>query len=128
MIILDTDVLIEILDRRSQKGDEALQRLRREEDREISTTAINLHEILYGLHKFAKPVKEVLLLPVLNFTREDAVLSSNIELEAESRGIPIRRADAMIAALAINNEASLYTFDSKHFGRLRSFGLKVFTS
>ena len=36
----------------------------------ISTTAINLHEILYGLQKYAKPIKEILLLPVLNYTKK----------------------------------------------------------
>jgi len=41
--------------------------------------------------------------------------SSKIELEAESKGMPIRRTDAMIAAITINNGATLYIFDSKHF-------------
>jgi len=72
---LDTDVLIEIFDKKSETGDEALKRiLERGED--ISITAINLHEILYGLQKYAKPVREVLRLPVLNFTKRDANLSA----------------------------------------------------
>ena len=37
MIILDTDILIEIIDKRSDKGDEALKRiLEREKDRHNS--------------------------------------------------------------------------------------------
>jgi len=125
MIILDTDVLIEIFDKKSETGDEALKRiLERGED--ISITAINLHEILYGLQKYAKPVREVLRLPVLNFTKRDANLSAKIELEAESRGTPIRRTDAMIAAITINNGASLYTLDLKHFQPLKALGLKHF--
>lgn len=51
MIILDTDVLIEILDRKSEKGDEILQRIRQSRE-DVAITAINLHEILYGLWKF----------------------------------------------------------------------------
>ena len=125
MIILDTDVLIEIFDKKSETGDEALKRiLERGED--ISITAINLHEILYGLQKYAKPVREVLLLPVLNFTKRDANLSAKIELEAESTGTPIRRTDAMIAAITLNNGASLYTLDLKHFQPLKALGLKLF--
>jgi len=125
MIILDTDVLIEIFDKKSETGDEALKNiLERGED--ISITAINLHEILYGLQKYAKPVREVLRLPVLNFTKRDANLSAKIELEAESRGTPIRRIDAMIAAITINNGASLYTPDLKHFQPLKALGLKLF--
>ncbi len=125
MIILDTDVLIEIFDKKSERGDEALKRiLERGED--ISITAINLHEILYGLQKYAKPVREVLRLPVLSFTKRDANLSAKIELEADSRGTPIRRTDAMIAAITLNHGASLYTLDLKHFQPLEALGLKLF--
>jgi len=125
MIILDTDVLIEIFDKRSKKGDEALKRIL-ESGEDIAITAINLHEILYGLQKYAKPVREVLLLPVLNFTRRDASLSAKMELEAESRGTPLRRTDAMIAATTLNNGATIYTLDLKHFQPLRALGLKLF--
>jgi predicted nucleic acid-binding protein len=125
MITIDTDVLIEILDKKSRKGDEALKQILQSGE-EICTTAINVHEILYGLHKYGKPVKEILLLPVLHYMKKDAALSSKIELEAEERGSPIRRTDAMIAAITINSGASLYTFDLKHFNPLKSLGLKLF--
>ena len=125
MIVLDTDVLIEIFDVKSEKGDEALEKVL-ESGESISITAINLHEILYGLEKYAKPVKEVLQLPVLNFTERDASLSAKIELKAESRGAPIRRTDAMIAAITIHNSASLYTLDLRHFQPLIALGLKLF--
>ena len=125
MIAIDTDVLIEILDKKSEKGDEALKQILQSEE-EICTTAINIHEILYGLHKYEKPVKEILLLPVLNYMKKDAVLSSKIALEAEERGNSIRRTDAMIAAITINNGAVLYTFDLKHFSPLKILGLKLF--
>lgn len=126
MITIDTDVLIEILDRKSEKGDEALKQILQSGE-EISTTIINIHEVLYGLHKYGKPVKEILLLPVLNYMKKDAVLSSKIELEAEERGNPIRRTDAIIAAITMNNGATLYTFDLRHFSPLKALGLKLFT-
>jgi len=125
MIVLDTDILIEILDRKSEKGNEALKKIF-ESGESICITAINLHEILYGLQKYAKPVKEVLQLPTLSYTKKDANLSAKIELEAESRGAPIRRTDAMIAAVTVNNSASLYTLDLRHFQPLRALGLKLF--
>jgi len=125
MITLDTDVLREILDRRSKIGDEALK-LILESGEKIGTTSINLHEVLYGLQKYAKPVKEVLQLPVANYTKEDANLSAKIELDAERMGTPIRRTDAMIAAITINNGASLYTLDTKHFEPIKALGLKLF--
>lgn len=53
MRVIDTDVLIEIFDKKSEKGDETLKKIL-ESDQNISITAINLHEILYGLQKYAK--------------------------------------------------------------------------
>ena len=125
MIVLDTDVLIEIFDKRSVKGDEALSRIL-DSGEDIATTSINLHEILYGLQKYAKPVKDVLLLPVLDYTKRDAGLSAEMELKAEGMGMPIRRTDAMIAAIALNRGAALYTFDLRHFDPLKTVGLELF--
>lgn len=52
----------------------------------VSTTSVNLHEINYGLNKYAKPVREVLQLPILNYAKEDAQLSAKIEVESERAG------------------------------------------
>jgi len=126
MMVLDSDVLIEIFDKKSERGDEVLRRILESGDN-IAITAINLHEVLYGLQKYAKPVEEVTQLPVLNFMGGDAALSAKMELEAEHRGTPIRRTDAMIAAISLNNGASLYTLDLKRFQPLKRLGLKLFT-
>lgn len=125
MIVIDTNVLIEIFDKKSQKGDEALNKII-ESSENITITAINLHEILYGLQKYAKPIKEILQLPVLNYTKKDAKLAAELELKMEKTGTTIRRTDAMIAAITINNNASLYTLDLKHFKPLEKLGLKLF--
>ena len=125
MILLDTDVLIEIFDKHSQNGDQILKRILEKGDN-VGTTAINLHEVMYGLQKYAKPVSEVLQLPVLNYGKEDARLSVRLELAAEKAGTPIRRTDAMIAAISISNEADFFTLDSKHFGPMKNMGLKLF--
>jgi tRNA(fMet)-specific endonuclease VapC len=125
MILLDTDVLIEIFDKHSEKGGQLLSRIIERGDR-VGTTSINLHEILYGMEKYAKPVAEVLQLPILNYTKEDSRLSVKLELAAEKAGTPIRRTDAMIAATAITNEADFFTLDSKHFGQMKASGLKLF--
>jgi tRNA(fMet)-specific endonuclease VapC len=125
MIVIDTNVLIEIFDKKSQKGDEALNKIVQSNEN-ISITAINLHEILYGLQKYAKPVKEISQLPVLDYTKKDAKLAAELELKTEKTGKAIRRTDAMIAAITINNGASLYTLDLKHFKPLEPLGLKLF--
>ena len=125
MIIIDSDVLIEILDKKSEKGDEALK-LILQSGEEMFITVIALHEVLHGLRKHGKPAKDVLLLPVLSYTKRDAVLSSKVELEAEEKGTPVGRTDAMIAAITVSNEAKLYSFNVKHFSSLKAFGLKLF--
>jgi tRNA(fMet)-specific endonuclease VapC len=125
MIVLDTDVLIEIFDKHSQKGAEALTKIIESRDN-IATTAINLHEITYGLLKYAKSIRELLQIPVLKFAKEDAQLSAKMELETEGIWKAIRRTDAMIAAITINNGAKLYTLDLKHFTLLKTHGLRLF--
>jgi len=126
MMVIDTSVLIEIFDRKSEKGDEALKKILESEEN-ISITAISLHEILYGLQKYAKPVEEVLQLPILNYTKKDATLAAKLELEMEREGTSIRRTDAMIAATTINKGAIFYTLDLKHFKPLENLGLRLFS-
>ncbi len=126
MIVIDTDVLIEIFDKKSKKGEKAFKKII-ESGEDIKITAVNLHEILYGLQKYAKPVKEVLRLPVLSYAKRDASLAAELELDAERRGAPVRRTDAMIAAMAMNSGAKLYTLDSKHFRPFEPLGLELFT-
>jgi tRNA(fMet)-specific endonuclease VapC len=125
MIALDSDVIIEILDKKSQKGEEALKRILANGE-EVCTTVISIYEVLFGLHKYGKPVKDLLQLPILTYTKNDAVLSSELELETEKQGKPLRRTDTMVAAIAINNNAILYTFDLKHFEPLKNQGLNLF--
>ncbi len=126
MIIIDSDVLIEILDRKSERGDQVLKKIIGSGE-EIATTALCLHEVLYGLQKYGKPVKELLLLPILSFTKKDAGLSSKLELEMEKQGHPACRTDAMIASIAINNGAKLYTFNLRHFSGFQNLGLDIWS-
>lgn len=114
MIIIDTDILIEIYDKGSGIGDAAFRKIMDSGDT-FCITAINLHELMYGLLKYAKPSEYILQLPVLNFSKEDAKLASGLELSSERKGRKPVRTDAMIAAIAINNNARLYTNDRKHF-------------
>jgi len=125
MIILDSDALIEILDHKSEKGAEAFEKILKSGE-EVCTTVISVHEVLFGLLKRGKPVGELLQLPVLDYTKNDAILSSELELNAEQSGKPIMRTDTMVAAIAINNNVTLYTFNLKHFDFLKAQGLKLF--
>lgn len=127
MILLDTNVLIEILDRGSPEGDRLLKALS-EAGEDVGTTSINLHELLYGLKKYAKTTEKVTGLRVLPYGQEDAEVSSRLELAAERRGRPVRRIDTMIAAVAINRSARLSTLDSRHFEQFAQDGLRLFSA
>ena len=107
MIVIDTRCTDQNIGQKKEKGGDALNRILQSGE-EIATTTITMHEILYGLNKYAKPTKETLLLPTLSYTKKDAVLSSKIEFEAEKKGTSKRRTDAIIAAITINNGATLY--------------------
>jgi predicted nucleic acid-binding protein len=125
LISIDSDVLIEILDKKSLKGDQALKQIT-ESKEEVATTVVSLHEVLYGLHKYGTTIKELLLLPILSYTKKDAVLASKIELEVEKKGKIACRTDAMIAAITINNGAKLYTFNIKYFEAFQGLGLELY--
>lgn len=116
MILVDTDVLIEILDKDSKKGEAALKKIE-EAKEDITLTSLNLHEILFGLYKYANnsKIEKILLLDVTDFTKNDAALSAKLEVKAEKKGNKVPRFDAMIAAVAINRGFRLFTFNKKHF-------------
>ncbi|OYT27543.1 MAG: hypothetical protein B6U97_01220 [Candidatus Altiarchaeales archaeon ex4484_96] len=125
MIILDTDVLIEIFDKKSDKGDEILMKLEEIQDKNIGTTALNYHEILYGLIKYAKKRKQIYSLKTLDYTKKDAALSSALEAKLDEEGKKTGRLDTMIAAVAINNNSNFITLNRKHYEPLTRHGLKL---
>ena len=52
MILLDTDVMIEIVDRQSDRGEEITNRILNSGE-SYCTSSINIHEIMYGIHKYS---------------------------------------------------------------------------
>lgn len=113
MIILDTDVLIEIFDKQSEQGNIALEKLERSGE-DIAITSITLHEILYGHYKINKKIKDILQINTIEFNKKDAELSAKIEFDLEKKGRTVFRIDTMIAAIALNRKAKIYTFNKKH--------------
>ncbi len=117
--------MIEILDKKSKRGDESAKKLLESGER-VGTTSLAVREILYGLAKYGKPTGAVERLPALPFEQSDAKLSSMMEVELQKEGMPAQRTDTVIAAVAINRGARLFTFNSEHFARMARFGLRLF--
>ena len=122
MIIVDTDILIDIFDKQSERGNIALQKLERSGE-DIAITSITLHEILFGHYKFSKKVRDILQINTVEFNKDDAELSAKIEFDLEKKGKNISRTDTMIAAIAINRKAKIYTFNKKHFQMIKQVKL-----
>lgn len=121
MIVLDTDVLIEIFDKNSEIGEQALNKIIASNE-QFCTTTLNLHEFIYGAIKYAKQTAKISQIPILNYTKQDAELSAKLEVKSEIEGT--LRMDSMIAAITINNNAKLYTLNTKHFKNFKE--LKLF--
>ena len=122
MIIIDSDVLIEIFDKGSEKGEVALQKIEKTGE-DIAITSLSLHEVLYGHHKIGKKIKGIMQINTIEFNKSDAELSAKLEIEAEKRGRMISRIDTMIAAVVINRKAKIYTFNKKHFQTFKQIRL-----
>lgn len=113
MILIDTDVLIEIFDKHSSLGEEAFKKLMNAGE-DIAISSLTLHEITYGLKKYGKKyIPEIEKLQILPFLKEDAILSAALECDYEKNGLS--RIDSMIAASTMNRKAKLYTFNQRHF-------------
>ena len=122
MIIVDSDVLIEIFDKNSKKGQIALEKLEKSGE-DIAITSLNLHEILYGHYKIGKKIKNISQINTIEFNKKDAELSAKLEINEEKKGKMIPRIDTMIAAIAINRKAKIYTFNKKHFKNFKQINL-----
>lgn len=120
---MDTDVLIEVTDKFSKKGDQIYQKIISSED-DVAITSITMYEALYGLMKYSKPFQQLFLFRVFDFSNEDAQQAARLELNLEKKDKKIKRTDIMIASTAINKGAYLYTFD-KDFQALVDFGLRL---
>ncbi len=121
MILIDTDVSIEIIDKNSNKGNLAINKLKLLKEN-ICISSINLHEFNYGIEKYGKKLKEI---PVIPFTENDAILSSKIEARLDLKGLSVNEIDCMICYICINNNFPVYTFNIKHFDRFLEFGLRM---
>jgi len=127
ILCLDTDILIDFL-RGETKTTKEVKKL--EDLFELTTTAINLFELYYGVYKTGRDrnvnaIRELEnRLEVLKFTSTSAKISGEILSKLEKKGEAIDFRDVMIASIGIENDVALYTRNVKHFERVE--GLKLY--
>jgi tRNA(fMet)-specific endonuclease VapC len=124
VIVLDTDVLIDVLDGREPWAAWFEKEL---PSRRLATTAISRFELLAGagseeevslLRTFLRP------LAVLSFDREAADRAAWEGLRLRVDGNPLPMADLAIAGICLELGASLLTRNRRHFSRIEGLRLE----
>lgn len=124
MIILDTDVLIDVLAGQEPWATWFGERL---PSRRLATTSITRFELLAGarsteergrLKTFLRP------LAVLPFDREAADRAAAAASRLRAQGLPLPMADLAIAGICLELEASLLTRNRGHFERIDGLRLE----
>lgn len=128
MVCLDTSFAIDIL-RGNEKARKILDSLVSNRE-SVSITTPSIMELIGGLYSSPKLKKEkeeimafVSSLIVLSFDLESSFLAGELELDLIIRGEIIQPEDIMIASIAMGNNETLITRNTKHFGKIS--GLKI---
>lgn len=114
---LDTNVVVAYLN-----GDRRVATQLRQYLPEVAISALVLAELLYGARASARAednlerLRQVLqFVHVADFDRASAEAYSHIRLALRQKGRPSGEIDALIAAIAVANDATLVTHNLKHF-------------
>jgi predicted nucleic acid-binding protein len=126
---LDTDLLIAIL-RGKQEAYSIVTEI--DEETKAATTAINTFEIFFGAHKSSmknENIKEAAKLldrlEVIPLDLPSSRKAAEISAKLAEKGEPIDYRDAMIAAIAIENDLTLVTRNKSHFKRIKNLKLET---
>lgn len=125
MIIIDTDALIEVLNKKSKKGQEIYEKMEQNKE-SFAITSITLYEILHFFMKMKmNPFPPLHLLQVYGFSKEAAQKAAELVIELEKKGRKVKATTLMISSIVINENAILCTLN-KDFDELKDAGLKLF--
>jgi predicted nucleic acid-binding protein len=126
LILVDSSVWIDFFSKTPGPGGHELRRLLTESE-PVALTGLIVTEVLQGLRWDVERIERQLslwdLLEPLGF--ETYRHAAGIARLARSRGMTLTTIDALIATIALENEAVLFTLD-KDFGHIANFaGLKI---
>lgn len=121
--VLDTDMLSELLKGKNKQVAENAHRYEQQYGN-FTTTSVTVAEITKGLRKkgddeaIAKFHHVLDSMTVLPLDRSAAIIAGEIYAALEIKGLPIGRADPMIAGIALSNAHILATGNINHFQRV----------
>ena len=126
MIILDTNIISELL--RKVPAPQVMAWLAGQPVQELVTTSITIAELRFGAQslpngkrrdtlnaQITAMLKKQLIGSVLSFGQEEAEIYGALAADLRRRGIAIGMADKMISAIALLQDATLATRNSKDF-------------
>jgi len=126
MILLDTDICIEIL-----RKNEKIIKCRENTDEEISISFITVGELYYGAEKSAylndnkKVIEEFLLtINIINSDNEIMMKFGEIKALLKKKNIQLPDADLLIAATTLTKTDKLVTGNIKHFERINGLNIE----
>lgn len=122
MYLLDTNVCIRFLNKKSQR---LIEQLKGKNSEEILLCSVVKAELFYGAYKSINPVKALNIqkefcsrFKSLQFDDNAADIYGKIRANLESKGQIIGPNDMLIASIALANNVTLVTHNTKEFGRI----------
>jgi predicted nucleic acid-binding protein len=125
LILVDTSVWVDFFNsNRGPAGDELENLIRT--NAPLALAGVVVTEVLQGIRRDVPQVTRLLVSwPLLEPSRlASYVAAANIFRQARARGVTVSTIDALLAALTIEHQASLFTLD-KDFEGLVFSGLKL---
>ena len=128
MYLLDTNVCIRFLNKKSQA---LIEKLSQKDPDEIFLCSIVKAELFYGAYKSNNPLKMLKSqrefcdrFKSLYFNDAAASVYGEIRSDLEKKGQIIGPNDLIIAAVAIANNVTLVTHNSREFGRVKTLKIE----
>ena len=129
MVCLDSDIIIDVL-RNEKKIVEKIMRLR--ETILLTTTSINTFELFKGSfytrdeEEKSGIMKFLIGIKLLSFNFKASKKAAEIFEILRNKGKSMELADIMIASIAITNNESLLTKNTRHFSKIPELKLESF--
>jgi len=132
--LLDTNIISELI---KYKADFSVLKKMAEHSSDCAMSAITLQELMYGPARLEQGAKKNYLedfvlhdtlenFPVIPYEKEAAFIHAQIKTQTEKKGRTVPSDDSFIAAVALANDMTLVTRNTKHFEPVvELFGLKV---
>ena len=99
--------------------------------KDISIPSIALYELEVGIAKSTKPNKRrkqleslISRINIFSFGVKEAEVAATIRANLESKGTPIGPYDTLIAGIALSNNATLVTHNTKEFERVNGLNIE----